>query len=265
MNRKRLGLGGLESLISTSKDLFSNRMSSVPNGNILINAVRFRGKLGASIAVITSLIVGFLTIPNNILYFIDNKHGTKTTRDVPTCKQSPGDAPGGIPDYEYAYIHAGIALVTIGCLAMVVSIVLSYFAAKSKRKMDDAEGRYYTKKSTRTVIACLVMMNVELFMAVIAGCMEMLYRPLISDAQRLHSVECTIAVFNIVIYIMYVMTMVLTSTVLKGKHEKIPSDVQRDIPEAAEAAAAATTMPFSARDYANRSVHNTLYSQTSFM
>lgn len=254
MNRRKPSLGGLESLISKSKDLFDSRMSAVSNSTIL-NAARFRGKLGAAIGVITSLIVGFLTIPNNILYFIDNKHGTKTTGG-PT----PSPSSVGRPDYEYAYIHAGIALITLGCLAMVVSIVLSYFAAKSKRKMDTSEGSYRgpeSTKSTRTVLACLIMMNIELFMAVIAGCMELLYRPLISDAQRLHNMECTIAVFNIIIYIMYLVTMVLTSTVLKGRHEKIPVDVHRDIPEV-------VTIPPSARDYMSRSI-NSYNSQSSFM
>ena len=81
-------------------------------------------------------------------------------------------------------------------------------------------------------MACLIMMNVELFMAVIAGCMELLYRPLISDACRLHNVDCTIAVFNIVIYVIYVPTMVLTSIILKAKQESVPADVHRDILEA---------------------------------
>lgn len=251
-------MGGVESLISASKELFNSRKLGVPNGNIL-NAARFRGKLGASIAVITSLTVGFLTIPNNILYFINNKHGTRTT-----CRQnsdlSTTPSSQGRPDYEYAYIHSGIALITLGCLAMVVSIVLSYFASKSKRKMDDSEGPYKhpeAVRSTRTVIACLVMMNIELFMAVIAGCMELLYQPMISDAQRLHNMQCAIAVFNIIIYIMYVVTMVLTSTVLKGKHEVATVDAPRDIPEA-------VPIPSTARDYFSRSI-NSYNSQSSFI
>ena len=252
MNRKKMSLGGFESLIHKSKDLFNNRMSVVPNGTML-SAARFRGKLGAAIAVITSLIVGFLTIPNNILYFIDNKRSTRTTAD-PASPPSPK----GRPEYEYAYIHAGIALIILGCLAMVVSIVLSYFAAKSKRKMDMSEGYYRdseSTKSTRTVLVCLIMMNIELFMSVIAGCMELLYRPLIRDAQRLHNMECAIAVFNIIIYIMYVVTMVLTSTVLKGKHERIPVDVQREMSDVGTS---------SARDYMSRSI-NPYNSQSSFM
>ena len=215
MNRGKR-TGGFESLIHKSKDLFANRMSAFPNGTVM-SAARFKGKLGAAIAVITSLIVGFLTIPNNILYFIDNKHRTKL---------QPYPSGDGRPEYENAYIHAGIALITLGCLAMVVSIVLSYFAAKSRRKMYHSEG-------TRTVLVCLVMMNIELFMSVIAGCMEMLYQPLIRDTQRLHNMECAIAVFNIIIYIMYVVTMVMTSTVLKEKQESIPVDaLYREVPEA---------------------------------
>lgn len=146
-----------------------------------------------------------------------------------TAEQTTSSSSAGRPEYEYAYIHAGIALITLGCLAMVVSIVLSYFAPNSKRKMDNSEGYYRGPefaKSTRTMLACPVMMNIELFMAIIAGCMELLYQPLIRDGQRLHNTECAIAVFNIIIYIMYVVTMVLTSTVLKGKHERITSDTQ---------------------------------------
>lgn len=77
MNRKKVNLGGFESLISKSKNMFNNKMSAIPNSTIL-TAACFRGKLGTAIAVITSLIVGFLTIPNNILYIIDNKHSTRT-------------------------------------------------------------------------------------------------------------------------------------------------------------------------------------------
>lgn len=236
MNRKKPNLGGLESLIATGNNMFNGRLSAISSSAIRSTA-RFRGKLGAAISVITSLIVGFLTIPNNILYFIGNEHKTRT--------KDPGE-------HDYAYIHAGIALIVIGCLAMVVSIVLSYFAAKSKRKMDfeDARGPESTK-STKTVLACLIMMNIELFMAVIAGCMELLYQPLINDAQRLHNMECAIAVFNIIIYIMYVVTMVLTSCILKEKHPRVAVDTQRDFADGV-----------AGREHMSRS--NT-YLQSSFM
>lgn len=226
----------------------------------ILSAARFRGKLGAAIAVITSLIVGFLTIPNNILYFIDSEYKTRIKTGSSIADSTPSPSSGGRPEYDYAYIHAGIALVMLGCLAMVVSIVLSYFAANSKRKLDDSNGSYRgpeSTKSTRTVLACLIMMNIELFMAVVAGCMELLYRPLIRNAHRLHNIECAIAVFNIIIYIMYVVTMVLTSTVLKGKHERIPIDIQRDIPDA-------VTMPPTAREYLSRNV-SPYNSQSSYM
>ncbi|KAJ7983713.1 hypothetical protein DPEC_G00373680 [Dallia pectoralis] len=260
MNRKKPSTGGFESMLATSKDLFNNRMSTVPNG-ILLNVARFKGDLGAAIAVITSLTVGFLTIPNNILYFIDNKHGTRSSGrpGVNTMPSSP--LPTDRPQSEYAYIHAGIALIVLGCLAIAVSIVLSYFALESKRKMDNAEGPYRGSectKRTRTVLVCLIMMNIELFMAVIAGCMELLYRPLIGDAQRLHNVECAIAVFNLAIYIMYVVTMALTTSLLKGIHEGITVDSQRDFPDVAPG-------PSSVRDYGSRSVKPYYYSQNSFM
>lgn len=202
---------GLKSLVSSGKDMVSGKLSSVSGATL---AARFKGNLGSSIAVITSLIVGFLTIPNNVTYFIDNKHSTWVASDA-----------HGEKDYNYAYVHAGIGMTVLGCLAMVVSIVLSYFAAKSKHKVDVSAGATRdTTRSTRTVYACLVMMNLELFMAVIAGCMEFLYRPLTGDKYRLHAVECAIAVFNIITYAMYVVTMILTSTILRGKHEKEHSD-----------------------------------------
>lgn len=254
MNRKKTGRGAFESLISTSKDLLHSKLSFSSNRHIL-NANRFKGQLGATIAVITSLIVGFLTIPNNILYFIDNKHSATTSG---ARRREP--SPSSRPDYEYAYIHAGIALVTLGCLAMVVSIVLSYFAAKSKRKMYTAEGSHCDPGSTkisRTVMTCLIMMNIELFMAVIAGCMELLYRPLISDASRSHNVECAVAVFNIVIYAMYVPTMVLTSTILKAKQQGAPADDHRDILEA-------VTVP-APRDYMSGRSASPYNSHSSFI
>lgn len=249
MQRGRAGIaGGFDSLISTGKELFGSKLSATP-GSIL-SAARFRGKLGAAIAVITSLIVGFLTMPNNILYFIDSRHGTRGYG---------GGAERGRPEYEYAYIHAGIALITLGCLAMVVSIVLSFFAATSKRKMDDSGGEE-PSKSTRTVFACLIVMNVELFMSVVAGCMELLYRPLIQDEHRLHNMECAIAVFNIVIYAMYVVTMVLTSTVLKEKQDEVRAGSRKDATEIAIA-------PNSSRDnrfyYSSRGSGNPYYSQSS--
>ena len=246
MSRRKPNVRGFESLISTSKDLFNSRMSTMPNG-VIVNVAKFKGKLGATIAVITSLIVGFLTIPNNILYFINNNHSTRITGrlDADSAHLSSSE---GRPDYDYAYIHSGIALITLGCLAMVVSIVLSYFASKSKQKINDSESSYKSSESTNTtgtVMACLIMMNVELFMSVIAGCMELLYRPLITDAQRLHNMECAIAVFNIIIYMMYVVTMVLTSTVLKGKYERVAIDVQREPSDV-------VNMPLSTRDYMSR-------------
>ncbi|KAK2814252.1 hypothetical protein Q5P01_000699 [Channa striata] len=185
-----------------------------------------RGESWRAIAVITSLIVGFLTMPNNILYFIDSRHGTRGYGGG-----AERGAERGRPEYEYAYIHAGIALITLGCLAMVVSIVLSFFAATSKRKMDDRGEE--PSKSTRTVFACLIVMNAELFMSVVAGCMELLYRPLIQDEHRLHNMECAIAVFNIVIYAMYVVTMVLTPTVLKEKQDEVRAGSRKDATEIA--------------------------------
>lgn len=245
MNRRKLPIGGLDSLISTGKEMFHSRLSSVSNAAVLSTA-RFRGKLGSAIAVITSLIVGFLTIPNNMLYFIDNRHSTRAQ-----------DA--SAPSVEYAYIHSGIALITLGCLAMVVSIVLSYFAAKSTRKMDGSEGTLDANRSTTTVLTCLVMMNLELFMAVIAGCMELLYRPLTRDTQRLHNVECAIAVFNIIIYIMYVVTMVLTSRILRGKREKVHCDPNRELLDV-------VTSPIpGAREYAVSRGANPYNSQSSFI
>lgn len=134
------------------------------------------------------------------MYFLDHKHSSKLTYDNDDDSNQ---------EHRYAYIHAGIALVVLGCLAIVVSIVLSYFAAISKRKVDAsaATSTNPVTRSTMTVYACLAMMNVELFMAVIAGCMELLYRPLTSNEHRSHNVECAIAVFNIIIYAMYVVTM----------------------------------------------------------
>ena len=191
----------------------SARLSS----GFLFSTARFRGKLGSAIAVINSLIVGFLTLPNNILYFIDSSHGTRLRTDpgIPATV-TPGSNDANAENVN-AYIHSGIALIVLGCLAMVVSVVLSYFAAKSKRKLDDTNITHHSDKSTRTVQVCLVMMNAQLFMAVIAGGMELLYRPLIRDGKRLHDVECTIAVLNMVIYFTYVASMILTATVLRGK------------------------------------------------
>lgn len=213
MNRKRMP--ALKSLVSNGKDMFAAKFAPV-SGAAASSMARFTGRLGSSIAVITSLIVGFLTLPNNIMYFLDHKHSSKLTYDYDDSNQ----------EHRYAYIHAGIALVVLGCLAMVVSIVLSYFAANSKRKVDAsaATSTNPVTRSTMTVYACLAMMNVELFMAVIAGCMELLYRPLTSNEHSSHNVECAIAVFNIIIYAMYVVTMILTASVLRGKHEKEHSD-----------------------------------------
>lgn len=255
INRKKTGPGTIESLISTGKEMFHNRMSAVSNKNILTK-IRFKGQLGSAITVITSLIVGFLIIPNNILYFIDNEHHARTHGDTLHGEQ----ATHRTREHENAYIHAGIALVTLGCLAMVVSIVLSYFAAKSEWKMRKSDDYYWdpeSVKTSRTVTACLVMMNFELFMAVIAGCMELLYRPLISNARRMRNMEFAIAVFNIIIYAMYVPTMVLTSNILKAKQEKVQVDVHRDVGEA-------ISMP-AVRDYMTERSANPYNSHSSFI
>lgn len=262
MNRRKFPIGGLDSLIATSKDMFHSRLSSVAKSSIFSTA-RFRGRLGSAIAVITSLIVGFLTIPNNILYFIDSGHSIRGPGAFGTATQA-SSVDGELLDVEYAYIHAGIAVVVLGCLAMVVSIVLSYFAAKSKLKMDDADRSVEPISSTRTVITCLVMMNIELFMAVIAGCMELLYRPLTSSARRMHNVECAIAVFNIIIYIMYIVTMILTSSILRGKRDKGQVDVSKELSDVI-ASPMANGREFNSRsERVHRSV-NPYNSQSSFL
>ncbi|KAK2815476.1 hypothetical protein Q5P01_025943 [Channa striata] len=121
-----------------------------------------QGKLGAAIAVITSLIVGFLTMPNNILYFIDSRHGTRGYGGG-----AAGAGGAGRVRVQRTFTP-GIALITLGCLAMVVSIVLSFFAATSKRQ-DGRLRRRGASKSTRTVFACLIVMSVELFMSSVAS------------------------------------------------------------------------------------------------
>lgn len=193
-------------------------VSSRLGSSFLFGTAHFRGKLGSAIAVITSLIVGFLTLPSNILYFIESSYGTRlkdgTKRAVDDTARNRDPEKG---DADWAYITSGIAMIALGCLAMVVSVVLSYFSAKSKLKLDDTNVAQDGDKSTRTVTVGLVMMNVELFMAVLAGGMELLYKPLTRTSERLHHVECTIAVFNVVIYVMYVVSMILTSAVLRGQ------------------------------------------------
>lgn len=202
--------GGLESAFTTGLNAVSNKLGV---NTVAQHVSRFKGKLGGAIAVITSMIVGFLVIPNNVMYFIDDTH--KTRLNYQTSPTPATDT----EDVRSAYIHAGIAVILLGCLSMVVSIVLSYFAAKSKYKTDaviDSTG-------TRTVLTCLIMMNIELFMAIIAGCMELLYRPLTTQLHRQHTVECAIAVFNIIIYVLYVITMILTSNILQNKSRVVGS------------------------------------------
>ena len=173
MNRKKTNLGDFQSLISTSKDLYNTRVAAIP-GSTLLNTARFRGKLAAAIATISAITVCFLSIPNSIMYLMDSKHGTRCVVVEP-AQSSPRESR---TDYEYAYIHAGIALIILGCLAMVVSIVLSHFALKRKRKMDNSEGRHHmypeVTKSSRIVPVAIIMMNIDLFMAIIKGCMEIL-------------------------------------------------------------------------------------------
>ncbi|KAK2844046.1 hypothetical protein Q5P01_010705 [Channa striata] len=179
MQRGRAGIAGsFDSLISTGKELFGSKLSALPVS--ILSVARFRGKLGEAIAVIISLIVGFLTMPNTILYFTDSRDSTRgygSGADRGTER--------GRPEYKYVYIHAGIALITLGCLAMVVSIVLSFFAATTKHE------------------------------------------------HRLHNMECAIALFNIVIYVMYVVTMVLMSTVLKEKQDEVRTGSRKDATEIA--------------------------------
>lgn len=108
------------------------------------------------------------------------------------------------------------------------------------------------------------MMNIELFMAVVAGCMELLYRPLTSSTRRMHNVECTIAVFNIIIYIMYVVTMILTSSILRGKQDKSQIDVNKELTDVM-ASPMSNVREFNSRsEYVNRSV-NPYNSQASFI
>lgn len=148
MNHKRMP--GLKTLVSTGKDMFSSKVATPLSSTAAASTAKFKGNLGSCIAVITSLIVGFLAIPNNVIYFLDHTHSAKLTNTAET----PDEA------HRYAYIHGGIAMVILGFLAMVVSIVLSYFAAKSKKKLDATDNSL--SRSTKTVFACLAMMNINL-------------------------------------------------------------------------------------------------------
>lgn len=120
MNRRKFPTGGLDSLIATGKDMFHSRLSSVAKSSIFSTA-RFRGRLGSAIAVITSLIVGFLTIPNNILYFIDSGHSTRGPRAFGAATHTPS-VDGERPDFEYAYIHAGIGTMLKGGLSLITAL-----------------------------------------------------------------------------------------------------------------------------------------------
>lgn len=214
MHRKRTGV---RSVLSAGKEAVLDKFGP--------NAVsRFKGKLGGAIAVITSMIVGFLVIPNNVLYFIDDTHKTRLRVQTLTTQEPDTD------DVGSAYIHAGIAVMLLGFCSMVFSCVLSFFAGKSKYKTDATD-----PTGTRTVVACLVMMNAELFMAVLVACMELFYRPLTKRPDNQHTIECAIAVLNIIIYVLYVITMALTSTLLREKSPVdpvsyvLPSEVPPDV------------------------------------
>ncbi|KAK2813037.1 hypothetical protein Q5P01_000902 [Channa striata] len=127
--------------------------------------------------------------------------------------------------------HLSDPLITLGCLAMVVSIVLSFFAATSKRKMDDSRRGAEQEHPHRVRLSHRDERRAVHVRA--AGCMELLYRPLIQDEHRLHNMECAIAVFNIAIYAMYVVTMVLTPTVLKEKQDEVRAGSRKDATEIA--------------------------------
>lgn len=246
---------GLESTLSTGLNVLSNKLGA---NAAAVHVGRFRGKLGGAIAVISAMIVGFLVIPNNIMYFIDDTH---KSRLITLSASTPA------PDAEAlqsAYIHAGIAVILLGCLSFTVSMVLSYFAGRSKQKTDagtDAAG-------VRTVWACLIIMNVELFMAIVAGCMEILYRPLTKQIQRQHAVECAIAIFNIIIYVLYIITMVLTSNLLQDKSRAGPASYHHGALSAQELPPEVTLgggHRGSARDYYPPPTVNSYETRTEFM
>ncbi|KAK2812079.1 hypothetical protein Q5P01_000078 [Channa striata] len=89
--------------------------------------------------------------------------------------------------------------------------------------------------------------------------MELLYRPLIQDEHRLHNMECAIAVFNIAIYAMYVVTMVLTPTVLKEKQDEVRAAAARTPPRSP----LPQTPPDNRFYYSSRGSGNPYYSQSS--
>ena len=211
-NRK--DVGGIFSALPALKESTVIALQSVS---------RFKGTLAITLEIIRSLVLGFLVVPNNILYVLDHTHGN--TYRFQHVQSNQDTENGGVEGAGYGkvYIRSGICLVVLGCISLVVCLVFSYFASASKWKLARKQGLSKSmtdSKSTVIVSLCLVIGNMELIMSVIAGCMELLYRPLVHSLNRWHNMELAIGIMNILVVIAhYCGSLMIIKSILGNKNE----------------------------------------------
>ena len=211
-NRK--DTGGIFSVLPALKDSTVTALQSVS---------RFKGNLAITLEIIRTLVVCFLVLPNNVLYLLDHTHGNTYRFQRVQCTQDAEDGGGEGAAYGQAYIKSGICLVVFGCIALVVCIVFSYFASASKWKLASKQGLSKSmtdSKSTVIVTLCLAIGNMELIMSVVAGCMELLYRPLVDSLNRWHNMEYSIALMNILVVISHFCgSLMIIRSILGNKND----------------------------------------------
>lgn len=173
------------------------------------HGMKFRASVSSTVLAINVLVVGFLVIPTNVLYFLNHTHRVVLHPGVSTS--GPPTDNDTSPAY-HSHLHSGIGLVVLGTLALVTSIVMSVFVVRRRKKAMVTD--VVVKTSINSVIACLVLMNVELFMAIIAGAMELLYRPLAKSADAAYTTECVVSATNLIVYAMYIVSVVLTTRMM---------------------------------------------------
>ncbi|KAJ8411161.1 hypothetical protein AAFF_G00171670 [Aldrovandia affinis] len=191
---------------------FNNNVAGVVN--------KFEGNMIVWLMITQMTTMCFLVIPECMVNLIDGAYAVAVDYPGEDFKELSSR-------YNRVYINSGIVTVVVGCLAMCVNIVLSYFVVLAKKKLlTKSNGSMTTGRSTVGVVLYVLAMNAQLLFSVLRACMELLYRSLTMDGTRIRHVETAIASFGLMVVIAGLITGIST-TMLLMSHEESQQKTQQ--------------------------------------